>query len=112
MADEATIQSQEVQLVAPSFVKAQDYREIYANEVQIGVTPIDVQLSFSRGSAVVGIPQHEIQATVFMSPIEAKAVLLMLGKAVADFETKFGSINLPPQIALGAPAVAIAEKKE
>ena len=84
------------------FVKATDYRTIYANQVQIALTAFDFQLSLSQGSVVGGIGVNEIQETVFLAPGEAKVLAFLLNKVVGDYERQFGTIPVPPNM-LEAP---------
>jgi flagellar protein FlaG len=76
-----------------------DYRESYANSVQVRVSVWDFQLIFGLASSEspdqVSIRNH--QAT-FISPQQAKALWNVLGQNLAQYEQAFGEINLEPQV--------------
>ena len=76
-----------------------DYRESYANSVQVRVSVWDFQLVFGLASSEspeqVNIRNH--QAT-FLSPQQAKALWNILGQNLAQYEQAFGEINLEPQV--------------
>lgn len=84
---------QEIQ-IAPTA----DYREGYANSVQIRVSVWDFQLQFGtmtqRSASVVEI--HNFQG-VYLSPQQAKALWNVLGQNVAQYEKAFGEIQLDPR---------------
>jgi hypothetical protein len=75
-----------------------DYREIYANSVQVRVSVWDFQLVF--GLAASETPDQvniRNQAAIFLSPQQAKALWNVLGQNVAQYEQAFGTLNLEPQ---------------
>ncbi|MFY9852733.1 MAG: DUF3467 domain-containing protein [Terracidiphilus sp.] len=75
-----------------------DYRESYANSVQIRVSVWDFQLVFGLASSdspdQITIRNHD---AVFLSPQQAKALWNMLGQNLAQYEQAFGTLNLEPQ---------------
>ena len=75
-----------------------DYREIYANSVQVRVSVWDFQLIFGLASSETPdqVTIHN-QAAVFLSPQQAKALWNVLGQNVAQYEQAFGALNLEPQ---------------
>ena len=75
-----------------------DYREIYANSVQVRVSVWDFQLVFGLASSDTP-DQVTIRnnAAVFLSPQQAKALLNVLGQNIAQYEQAFGTLNLEPQ---------------
>jgi flagellar protein FlaG len=79
-------------------VQADDYRETYANSVQVRVSVWDFQLTFGRASSdapdQVTISNHQ---SIFLSPQQAKAMWNILGQNLAQYEQAFGVINLEPQ---------------
>ena|ERR1700694_1374711 len=81
--------------MGPGVTRSADYRQIYSNVCRSAFSTWDVQLTFSlaannaSGAAIV-----EEQATVFMSPSQAKAVAAVLVHAVQQFEENFGEIKL------------------
>jgi len=81
-----------------NLVQTSDYRESYANSVQVRVSVWDFQLTFgiasSDGPDQVTIRNHQ---AVFLSPQQAKALLNVLGQNIAQYEQAFGPLNLEPQ---------------
>lgn len=79
-------------------VKTEDYRETYANSVQVRVSVWDFQLVFGRASSEAP-DQVTIanQQAIFLSPQQAKAMWNILGQNLAQYEQTFGVINLEPQ---------------
>lgn len=75
-----------------------DYREAYANSVQVRVSVWDFQLFFglasSDGPEEVTIRNHQ---GIFLSPQQAKALFNLLGQNLAQYEQAFGELNLEPQ---------------
>jgi len=75
-----------------------DYRESYANSVQVRVSVWDFQLVF--GLATSDTPDkvtiHNHQA-IYLSPQQAKALWNVLGQNVAQYEQAFGHLSLEPQ---------------
>lgn len=104
MAEEAPIslQLQQIPIGKAEFVKAPGYKTIYANQFQIGMTPFDVQLVLAQASMAGGVGVNEIQATLFLSPQEAKTVASLMTKVVADYERQFGPIGVSSQFLLPA----------
>jgi flagellar protein FlaG len=79
-------------------VQADDYRETYANSVQVRMSVWDIQLIFGRASSEapdqVTISNHQ---SIFLSPQQAKALFNVLGQNLAQYEQAFGVLNLEPQ---------------
>jgi hypothetical protein len=79
-------------------VDADDYRETYANSVQVRASVWDFQLVFglasSDGPDQVKISNHQ---AMFISPQQAKALWNVLGQNLAQYEQTFGVLNLEPQ---------------
>jgi len=75
-----------------------DYRESYANSVQVRVSVWDFQLTFGLASSEspdqVTIRNHQ---AIFLSPQQAKALWNILGQNLAQYEQAFGELNLEPQ---------------
>ena len=75
-----------------------DYREHYANSVQIRVSLWDFFLMFGvvnqTSPDVVNINNFE---GVYLSPQQAKALMNILQQNVAQYEGTFGEIKLEPQ---------------
>jgi hypothetical protein len=74
-----------------------DYRESYANSVQVRVSVWDFQLIFglasSKGPEQVTIRNHQ---AIFLSPQQAKALWNVLGQNLSQYEQAFGVLNLEP----------------
>ena|ERR1022692_708658 len=75
-----------------------DYRESYANSVQVRVSVWDFQLVFGLASSEspeqVNIRNHQ---GIFLSPQQAKALWNVLGQNLAQYEQAFGALNLEPR---------------
>jgi flagellar protein FlaG len=90
-------------MTQPSAPKVQlintpDYRENYANSVQIRVNLWDFFLMFGRvnQTSPENVAIHNFQG-VYVSPQQAKALLNVLQQNVQQYETAFGEIRLEPQ---------------
>ena len=81
-----------------NLAQTSDYRESYANSVQVRVSVWDFQLTFGLASSEspdqVTIRNHQ---AIFLSPQQAKALLNVLSQNVAQYEQAFGALNLEPQ---------------
>lgn len=79
-------------------VQTPDYRESYANSVQVRVSVWDFSLVFglasSEGPDQVTIRNHQ---AIFLSPQQAKALWNVLGQNLSQYEQAFGTLNLEPQ---------------
>jgi len=86
-----------IQLIA-----APDYRENYANSVQVRVSLWDFFLSFGRvaQTAPDSVAIHNFEG-IYISPQQAKALLNVLRENVSQYEAAFGEIKLEPQAATG-----------
>ena len=78
-------------------INTPEYRENYANSVQVRVNLWDFLLLFGRinqtGPEAVSI--YNFQA-IYVSPQQAKALLKVLQQNVNQYETAFGEIQLEP----------------
>ena len=78
--------------------QAEDFRESYANSVQVRVSVWDFQLVFGLASSEtpdqVTIRNHN---AIFLSPQQAKALWNVLGQNIAQYEQAFGTLSLEPQ---------------
>ena len=82
--------------------KTEDYREAYANSVQIRVNLWDFYLSF--GTVNQTSPEHvDIQnfQGIYISPQQAKALLGLMQQNVSQYESAFGEIKLEPRAGTG-----------
>lgn len=82
--------------------KAADYREGYANSVQIRVNLWDFFLMFGNitQSEAENVRIHNFQG-VYVSPQQAKALLNVLQQNVSQYEAAFGEIRLEPRAGSG-----------
>jgi flagellar protein FlaG len=94
-------------MIQPSPPKIQlmntpDYRENYANSVQVRVNLWDFFLLFGRVSQTTpdNVAIHNFEG-IYVSPQQAKALLRVLQQNVTQYETAFGEIKLEPQAADG-----------
>jgi hypothetical protein len=97
--------------------KAADFREYYANHLRLGLTPVDVALTFGHlVEPTPNIVRPEEQFTVRLSPQFFKALVMNLTGLLTAYEAQFGQItvsNKPPQEAFaGIKAAAEAMKKK
>ncbi|HZL50360.1 MAG TPA: DUF3467 domain-containing protein [Terracidiphilus sp.] len=90
--------SQSAQQPQMNLVQTPDYRESYANSVQVRVSVWDFQLVFglaaSENPEQVTIRNH---SAIFLSPQQAKALWNVLGQNLAQYEQAFGTLNLEPK---------------
>ena len=80
--------------------KTSDYREAYANSVQVRVSLWDFYLLF--GTINQTSPDNVEIANyqgIFLSPPQAKALANVLNQNVSQYEAAFGEIHLEPQAA-------------
>ena len=75
-----------------------DYRENYANSVQVRVNLWDFLLLFGRvnQTAPDNVTIQNFQG-IYVSPQQAKALLNVLQQNVSQYEGTFGAIKLEPQ---------------
>ena len=90
---------------APPTIKliaAPDYRENYANSVQVRVSVWDFFLVFGtlQQQTETNVEVRNFQG-VYLSPQQAKALLTILQQNVNNYEGAFGEIKLDPRMAGG-----------
>lgn len=81
-----------------------DYRESYSNSVQVRVSVWDFFLAF--GTLRAQTPEEVEVANfqgIYLSPQQAKALLMILQQNVSQYEGAFGEIKLDPQFAQQGP---------
>jgi flagellar protein FlaG len=85
------------------FVQTPDYRETYANSVQIRVNVWDFFLVFGtmQQSSETQVELRNFQG-IYLSPQQAKALMALLQQNVTNYEAAFGEIKLDPR-APGGP---------
>ena len=79
--------------------KTEQYRENYANSVQVKMSVWDLQLVF--GTVQQNSPELVVLESfqgIYLSPQQAKALANMLVQNIAQYEQTFGVISLEPQI--------------
>jgi flagellar protein FlaG len=78
--------------------QTENFRESYANSVQVRVSVWDFQLVFglaaSESPDQVTIRNHQ---AIFLSPQQAKALCNVLTQNIAQYEQAFGTLSLEPQ---------------
>jgi flagellar protein FlaG len=79
-------------------INTAEFRENYANSVQVRVNLWDFFLLFGRmnQTAPDNVAIHNFQG-IYISPQQAKALLKILQQNVTQYETAFGEIRLEPQ---------------
>ncbi len=85
-------------------VNAEDYRENYANSVQMRVNIWDFFLVFGtlQQQTEQQVEIKNIQG-IYLSPQQAKALLGLLQQNVAGYESAFGEIKLDPRMGPQGP---------
>jgi hypothetical protein len=80
-------------------VNAAEYRDGYANSVQVRVSVWDFLLVFGRLHPITA-QEVEVQnfQGIYLSPQQAKALLHILEQNVRQYEGTFGEIKLDPGI--------------
>jgi hypothetical protein len=75
-----------------------DYRESYANSVQVQMSVWDFRLSFGTAhqDTAEEITINTFHA-IYLSPQQAKALWNVLGQNLAQYEQTFGHITLEPR---------------
>lgn len=83
---------------------APDYRESYANSVQMRVNVWDFFLVFGtlQQQSETQVEIRNFQG-VYISPQQAKALLGLLQQNVSGYETAFGEIKLDPRMTAPGP---------
>ena len=90
------------QAVKVNVVRRTDFREHYANSVQMRVNLWDFYLEFGlvnqNSPEAVNIETFE---GIYLSPQQAKALLNVLQQNVTQYEGAFGEIKLDPRAGIG-----------
>jgi flagellar protein FlaG len=81
-----------------------DYRENYANSVQVRVNVWDFFLVFGtlQQQTAAEMEVANFQG-IYLSPQQAKALLTILQQNVVNYEKTFGEIHLDPRMAMSGP---------
>ena len=80
-------------------VNAPDYREAYANSVQMRVNVWDFFMVFGtlQQQTETQVEIRNFQG-IYLSPQQAKALLGLLQQNIAGYESAFGEIKLDPRM--------------
>ena len=81
-------------------INTPEYRETYANSIQIRASVWDFLLIFGRlqPQTASEVEVHNFQG-IYLSPQQAKALVTILEQNVVQYEKTFGEIKLDPTIA-------------
>jgi hypothetical protein len=81
-----------------TLIEATDYRDGYANSVQVRASVWDFFLSFGTAhqESAEQVTIKSFQG-IYLSPQQAKALWNVLGQNLAQYEQAFGDIALEPQ---------------
>jgi hypothetical protein len=87
-----------------SVVNNADYRETYANSVQVRVNVWDFFLVFGtmQQQSETQVEVRNFQG-IYLSPQQAKALAAILQQNVTNYEGTFGEIKLDPKVAAAGP---------
>lgn len=85
-----------------SLVNSAEYRESYANSVQIRVNVWDFFLVFGtlQQQSETQVDIRNFQG-IYLSPQQAKALMSLLQQNVSNYESAFGEIKLDPRTPTG-----------
>jgi len=85
-------------------VNTSEYREHYANSVQVRVNVWDFFLVFGtlRQQSENQVEVRNFEG-IYLSPQQAKALMAILEQNVAGYESAFGEIKLDPRMATAGP---------
>ena len=85
-------------------VNLPDYRENYANSVQVRVNVWDFFLVFGtlQQQTETQVEVRNFQG-VYLSPQQAKALMSVLQQNIVSYENTFGEIKLDPRMAAAGP---------
>lgn len=81
-----------------------DYRESYANSIQVRVNVWDFFLVFGtmQQQSETQVEVHNFQG-IYLSPQQAKALMAILQQNVVNYESTFGEIKLDPRMTPAGP---------
>jgi hypothetical protein len=87
-----------------NLLNAPDYRENYANSVQVRVNVWDFFLVFGtlQQQSETQVDVKNFQG-VYLSPQQAKALVSILQQNVSGYESAFGEIKLDPRMTAPGP---------
>ena len=80
--------------------KAADYRDGYANSVQVRMSVWDFQLTFGTATQTPTPQGTTVDLShfqgIYLSPQQAKALWNVLGHNLSQYEQTFGSLQIEP----------------
>jgi hypothetical protein len=87
-----------------NLTNSDDYRESYANSVQVRWSIWDFFLVFGtfQQQTEEAVDIRNFQG-IYLSPQQAKALLMLLEQNVSNYEKAFGQIKLDPHAAMTGP---------
>lgn len=87
-----------------NLINSPDYRENYANSVQVRVNVWDFFLVFGtlQQQSETQVEVRNFQG-IYLSPQQAKALVSILQQNVSGYESAFGEIKLDPRMAAPGP---------
>ena len=87
-----------------NLLNAPDYRENYANSVQVRVSVWDFFLVFGtlQQQSETQVEVKNFQG-VYLSPQQAKALVAILQQNITGYENAFGEIKLDPRMTTPGP---------
>jgi hypothetical protein len=77
-------------------VRAEHYRDIYANACVVSVGHYDFNILFNQVKELDGEQVAESQTKVYLSPQQFKALTLVCVNSLEAYEKVFGEQKLPP----------------
>ena len=85
-------------------VKSDNHRQIYSNFSRVGLSPWDIAIIFGiiNDAAPGQPPSTTSEVTIRMSPHQFKAFATSLPLILAEWEARFGEINLPQALKMSA----------
>ncbi len=90
------------QAVKVNVTRRPDFRESYANSVQMRVNLWDFYMEFGTvNQTQPDAVNIETFQGVYLSPQQAKALLNVLQQNISQYETTFGEIKLDPKAGMG-----------
>jgi len=84
------------QQVPQQITKADNFRSVYSNNVQMTASPWDVVFVFGENQEVKNsILMTEVHTRIVMSPQHAKNFAQVLAGQISQYEKMFGVISIP-----------------
>ena len=88
-----------------NIIEKDNYREIYANSVQVRASLWDFFLQFGTlGAQAPDNVEINVFQGIYLSPQQAKALNSILSQNIAQYEQAFGQIEIDPSKAGGPNA--------